>query len=287
MKNKKEMINHLIEALPYIKKFQDQVFVFKYGGSIIEHFENKSAFVQDVALLMNLGMKVIIVHGGGKHISRHLEKQGIPTEFHKGYRVTSSEAIDQVEMVLSGHISKDLTLIFNNNGIRAVGLNGKDAGLIQADKKIIDEQMDIGHVGDVKSIDTDFLELILSKGYLPIIAPIGFDSQGNTYNINADDVACEIAKSMKAKKLFMISDVDGVYLDFEDKNSFISRMDVQKARELIETGGIVGGMIPKMLSAIGAIEAGVSSVHIINGMLKHSVLLEVFSNEGIGTMIEN
>lgn len=283
---KKEMVNHLIEALPYIMKFRDRIFVFKYGGSIIENQENKMAFIEDVSLLLHLGMKVIIVHGGGKHISRRLEEKGIDSHFHKGYRVTSESAISEVEMVLSGHINKDLTLQFNNFGIEAIGINGKDAGLIKATKKVIDESYDIGHVGDVEKINTVFLKRLMDQGYLPIISPIGFDNQGVTYNINADDVASMIAQSMEAEKLFLISDVDGIYRDMEDPSSFISRITVDEAFELLDEGILTGGMIPKINSCIDSIRNGVKSVHIINGSIAHSVLLEVFTDDGIGTMIE-
>ncbi len=286
MHKKTEMVNHLIESLPYIMKFRGKVFVFKYGGSIIESQENKEAFVEDISLLIHLGMKVIIVHGGGKHISRRLEKQGIETVFHQGYRVTGKAAMAEVEMVLSGHINNDLTLLFNNYGSKAIGLSGKDAGLIRAKKKVIDPDQELGQVGDVVAINGEFLKLLLDNHILPIIAPIGFDEEGNTYNINADDVASTIAKEMGAEKLFLLSDIDGIYKDFEDPGSFISRLNLREARELIATEGISGGMIPKLKSVIASIESGVGSVHIINGKITHSVLLEVFTDEGIGTMIE-
>ncbi|MBN2259503.1 MAG: acetylglutamate kinase [Clostridiales bacterium] len=286
MHKKKLMVNHLIEALPYIMQFRNKVFVFKYGGSIIENEENKKAFIEDVSLLQHLGMKVIIVHGGGKHISRRLEEKGIETIFHEGYRITNSQAIDEVEMILSGHINKELTLLFNNYGTKAIGVNGKDAGLIVAKKKIVSGNIDIGHVGDVESINAEFLELLLKNDYLPIISPIGFDKSGNTYNINADDVASEIAKSMKAEKLFLISDINGVYTILGEESTFISRLDYSQASKMISDGIINGGMIPKMKSCLESIENGVASVHIINGKITHSVLLEVFTDEGIGTMIE-
>ncbi len=286
MYRKREMVNHLIEALPYIQKFRDKIFVFKYGGSIIENQENKLAFIEDVSLLLHLGMKVIIVHGGGKHISRRLKERGIDSHFHKGYRVTSESAVSEVEMVLSGHINKELTLLFNNFGIETVGLNGKDAGLIKAKKKVVDENYDIGHVGDVVEINVGFLDMLLKNGYLPVVSPIGFDENGVTYNINADDVASEIAMHMKAEKLFLISDVDGIYRDMDDPDSFISRITVKDAVSLLDEGILTGGMIPKINSCIDCINDGVKSVHIINGGITHSVLLEVFTNDGIGTMIE-
>ena len=286
MYKKKEMVKHLIEALPYIMKFRNKIFIFKYGGSIIDNKENKRAFVEDISLLIHLGMKVIIIHGGGKHINRRLAEKGIETSFYNGYRITDDRAIEEVEMVLSGHVNKELTLLFNNQGIKAVGVNGKDAGLINAKKKIIDDKVDIGHVGSVVKINTEFLDMLLENEYLPIISPIGFDDDGNTYNINADDVASEIAMSMNAEKLFLISDVNGVYTDFNDKETFISRLNIKDAKKMIENGIINGGMIPKIQSCIQLIEHGVSSAHIINGEITHSILLEVFTDEGIGTMIE-
>lgn len=286
MYKNKEMVNYLIESLPYILKFRNKLFVFKYGGSIIESKENKMALVEDISLLLNLGVKVIIVHGGGKLISKRLEDKGIETVFKDGYRVTNKNAIKEVEMVLSGHLNNDITLLFNNSNVQAVGLNGKDAGLIYAEKKVVDGNEDIGYVGDVKSINTDFLNLLMDSGYLPIISPIGYDKKGHTYNINADDVACEVAKEMKAEKLFFISDVNGIYFDVKDENTFISRLSLNEAKKIINTKSINGGMIPKVKSCIEAVEKGVNSVHVINGNITHSILLEVFTNEGIGTMIE-
>ncbi|MEA3423051.1 MAG: acetylglutamate kinase, partial [Bacillota bacterium] len=208
------------------------------------------------------------------------------TAFHNGYRITDDRAIDEVEMVLSGHVNKELTLLFNNQGVKAIGVNGKDAGLIKAKKKIVDAEVDIGHVGNVDEINTEFLNMLLKNEYLPIISPIGFDNEGNTYNINADDVASEIAMSMNAEKLFLISDVNGVYTDFNDKETFNSRLSIKEAKTMIASGVVNGGMIPKIQSCIQLIEHGVSSAHIINGEITHSILLEVFTDEGIGTMIE-
>ena len=286
MYKKKEMVNNLIEALPYIEKFRNKIFVIKYGGSIIGNIANKIAFVKDISLLTHLGMKIIIVHGGGKHINKHLLEKGIESNFHKGYRITDSNTINEVEMVLSGHINKDITLLLNNLGTKAVGINGKDAGLIKSKKKIIDSEVDIGHVGEIVNINTEFLNLLLEKNYIPVISPIGFDKEGNTYNINADDVASEIANSMKAEKLFLISDINGIYTDLNNESTFISRLNINESKKLILDGLVNGGMIPKINSCINSIENGVKSVHIINGKITHSILLEVFTDQGIGTMIE-
>ncbi|MDM8533311.1 acetylglutamate kinase [Clostridiaceae bacterium HSG29] len=286
MYRKKEMVNNLIEALPYIERFRNKIFVIKYGGSIIGNTPNKLAFIEDISLLTHLGMKIIIVHGGGKHINKHLLEKGIKSNFHKGYRITDSNTINEVEMVLSGHLNKDITLLLNNSGTKAVGINGKDAGLIKSEKKIIDKEVDIGHVGEIVNINTEFLDLLLDKNYIPVISPIGYDKEGNTYNINADDVASEIANSMKAEKLFLISDINGIYTNLNDNSTFISRLNINESKKLISDGLINGGMIPKINSCINSIENGVKSVHIINGELTHSILLEVFTDQGIGTMIE-
>lgn len=286
MQENKQRVNNLLESLPYIEQFRGKTFVFKYGGSLIDNIELKKKFVEDISLLIHLNIKVIIIHGGGKNISKRLEEKGIEAKFHEGYRITNDEAIEEVEMVLSGNINKDLVLNFVNRNINAIGLNGKDAGLVKASKKIIDEHVDIGNVGEVENINKEFIELLIENRYLPIISPIGYDDNGKTYNINADDVASEVANAVQAEKLFFLSDVEGLYLDFEDKSSFINKIHVDEASDLIEKKIITGGMIPKLKSCINAVKNGVNAVHIIDGRVEHSVLLEVFTNSGIGTMIE-
>lgn len=286
MYKRKVMVDHLIESLPYIMKFREKIFVFKYGGSIVNDEENKNAFIEDISFLLHLGMKVVIVHGGGKKINARLEEKGIEAKFHSGYRITDDETMQEVEMVLSGNINKELTLKFNNQQIKAVGLNGKDAGLLRSQKKFINNKVDIGNVGDIVEINTDYINLLLDNNYLPIISPIGFDDHGNTYNINADDVACKLAIELNAEKLFLLSDIRGIYKDIDEEESFISRLQVSEAKQLIEEKIIFGGMIPKLKACINSIEHGVKSTHIIDGRVAHATLLEVFTDEGIGTMIE-
>lgn len=284
----KTFIGNLVEALPYIMQFREKTFVIKFGGSIINSEKEKKAFIDDVALMLQMGMKIVLVHGGGKDISNRLDRMGIETEFVEGYRVTCDEAIKEVEMVLSGSINKDLTLRFNNRGIKAVGMNGKDGGLIKAKKKYIikkKQETDIGNVGDIEKIDPSYLKLLIDHQYLPIISPIGFDEQGNTYNINADDVAAKICSELNAEKLILMTDVNGLYKEFGDESTFISKLTVETAKKYIEDGTIQGGMIPKIQSCITSIENGTGTTHIINGMIEHGLLLEIFSDDGIGTMV--
>lgn len=284
----KTFIGNLVEALPYIMQFRDKIFVIKFGGSIMQSEKEKKAFIDDVILMLHLGIKIVLVHGGGKHISNRLERMGIETEFVEGYRVTCDDAIKEVEMVLSGSINKDLTLRFNNRGVKAVGMNGKDGGLIKAKKKYIikkEKETDIGNVGDIEKINPDYLKLLIDHQYLPIISPIGYDENGTTYNINADDVAAKICSELNAEKLVLMTDVNGLYKTFGDESTFISKLTVDDAKKYIEDGIIQGGMIPKIQSCISSIERGAGTTHIINGMIEHSLLLEIFSNEGIGTMV--
>lgn len=284
----KQRVQNLIEALPYIKEFQGKTFVIKYGGSIMENEEGKLALIEDIALLSHLGIHCIIIHGGGKEINMRLERLGIESEFKEGYRVTSGEAIDEVEMVLSGRINKELIHLLNTSGVKAVGLNGKDAGLIRSKQKFIeieDEIHDIGHVGEIETINPEIVEILLEKGIVPVISPIGFDDQGKTYNINADDVAAAISSELYAEKLILITDVPGVMKDVSDPDSLISKLEVKELDALMDSGIIVGGMIPKILCVKNALCGGTHSVHILNGQLNHCILLEVFTDDGIGTMV--
>ena len=284
----KQRVQNLIEALPYIKNFQGKTFVIKYGGSIMENQEGKHALIEDIALLSHLGIHCIIIHGGGKEINMRLKRLGIETEFKEGYRVTSEEAIDEVEMVLSGRINKELIHLLNTSGVKAVGLNGKDAGLIRANQKFIeieDELHDIGHVGEIEAINPEIVEILLEKGIVPVISPIGFDDRGKTYNINADDVAAAISSEIFAEKLILITDVPGVLKEVTDPESLISKLHVNDLDSLMEDGTFAGGMIPKMHCVKKALCGGTQSVHILNGQLSHCVLLEVFTNDGIGTMV--
>ena len=273
----------LIEALPYIQKFNRKIIVVKYGGSAMIDEALKAQVIQDVTLLKLVGFKPIIVHGGGKEISRWAEKAGMEPEFVNGLRVTDEATMELAEMVL-GKVNKELVQLVQGLGVRAIGISGKDGGLLKVEKKYSDGQ-DIGYVGEITDVNPKILYDLLEKDFLPIVCPVGLDEHFNTYNINADDAACAIARAVKAEKLAFLTDIEGVYRDFEDKDSLISEIMVSAAKELLESGTIGGGMLPKLGNCIEAIEAGVSRVHIMDGRIMHSILLEVFSNKGIGTAI--
>ncbi len=273
----------LIEALPYIRRFNRRIIVVKYGGSAMIDENLQKSVIQDVSLLKLVGFKPIIVHGGGKEISKWLEKVNIEPKFYNGLRVTDEATMEVAEMVL-GKVNKDLVRMIEELQIKAVGLSGKDGGLLKVNKKLSDGK-DIGFVGDIKEVNPQILYDMLENDYLPVVCPIGMDDEYNTYNINADDAACAIAKAMKVEKLAFLTDIEGVYADYEDKSSLISELKISKAKELMSGGGIGGGMLPKIQNCIDAIEAGVSRVHILDGRIPHCLLLEIFTNKGIGTAI--
>lgn len=273
----------LIEALPYIQKFNRKIIVVKYGGSAMSNEELQKNVIQDVTLLKLVGFKPIIVHGGGKEISRWTGKVGKDAQFVNGLRVTDDETMEIAEMVL-GKVNKNLVTMVQELGVQAVGISGKDAGLLTVDKKYADGQ-DIGYVGDVKEVHAGILYDLLEKDFLPIVAPVGLDEQFYTYNINADDAACAIAKAVGADKLVFLTDIEGLYKDINDKASFISRITASEANALIEEGFIGGGMLPKLNNCTDAIENGVNRVHILDGRIAHCLLLEIFTKEGIGTAI--
>ena len=273
----------LIEALPYIQRFNRKIIVVKYGGSAMIDEELQQNVIKDVTLLKLTGFKPIIVHGGGKEISRWVGKVGMEPKFINGLRVTDEDTMEVAEMVLN-KVNKNLVRMVEELGVRAIGISGKDGALLKVEKKYSKGE-DIGFVGDIKSVNADILFDLLEKDFLPIVCPIGLDDDYNTYNINADDAAYAIAKAVHAEKLAFLSDIDGVYRDFEDKTSLVSHLTVDEARELIESGGITGGMIPKLQNCIGAIENGVSRVHILDGRIPHCLLLEIFTKKGIGTAI--
>lgn len=273
----------LIEALPYIQKFNRKIIVVKYGGSAMSNEELQKNVIQDVTLLKLVGFKPIIVHGGGKEISRWAGKVGKEAQFVNGLRVTDDETMEIAEMVL-GKVNKNLVTMVQELGVQAVGISGKDAGLLTVDKKYADGQ-DIGYVGDVKEVHAGILYDLLEKDFLPIVAPVGLDEQFHTYNINADDAACAIAKAVGADKLVFLTDIEGLYKDINDKASFISRITASEANALIEEGFIGGGMLPKLNNCTDAIENGVNRVHILDGRIAHCLLLEIFTKEGIGTAI--
>lgn len=267
----------LIEALPYIQKFNRKIIVVKYGGSAMSNEELQRNVIKDVTLLKLVGFKPIIVHGGGKAISKWVGKVGKEARFVNGLRVTDEETMEIAEMVL-GRVNKNLVTMVEELGVKAVGISGKDGGLLKVDKKYADGQ-DIGFVGDIKEVDPKVLYDLLEKDFLPIVAPVGLDDDFNTYNINADDAACAIAKAVGADKLVFLTDIEGLYKDINDKSSFISRLTAGQAEELINGGIIGGGMLPKLNNCTSAIRNGVNRVHILDGRVPHCLLLEIFTNE--------
>ena len=273
----------LIEALPYIQRFNRKIIVVKYGGSAMSNEELQKNVIKDVALLKLVGFKPIIVHGGGKEISRWVGKVGKEAKFVNGLRVTDEETMEIAEMVLN-KVNKSLVTMVQELGVKAVGISGKDGGLLQVEKKYSDGQ-DIGYVGEVTGVNPKVLYDLLEKDFLPIVAPIGLDENFQTYNINADDAACAIAKAVSAEKLAFLTDIEGLYKDINDKSSFISRLSATEAEELIAGGFIGGGMLPKLNNCTSAIRNGVNRVHILDGRIPHCLLLEIFTNHGVGTAI--
>ena len=273
----------LIEALPYIQRFNRKIIVVKYGGSAMIDEKLKRQVIQDVTLLKVVGFKPIIVHGGGKEISRWVEKTGMHPEFINGLRKTDAPTMEIADMVLN-KVNKSLVQMVEELGVNAVGISGKDGGLLKVEKKFSEGQ-DIGYVGEIKEVNPKILEDLLERDFLPIVCPIGMDANYETYNINADDAACAIAQAMQAEKLAFLTDIEGVYKDPEDKSTLISELTLSEARALIADGFIGGGMLPKLKNCMTAIEEGVSRVHILDGRIAHCLLLEIFTNKGIGTAI--
>lgn len=273
----------LVEALPYIQRFNRKIIVIKYGGSAMLDEELKKKVIEDVVLLKLVGFKPIIVHGGGKEISRWVEKVGMEPRFIKGLRVTDEGTMELVEMVL-GKVNKELVTLVQSLGVKAVGVSGKDGGMLQVSKKQV-EGGDIGYVGRIEEVNPKVLYDLLEKDFLPIVFPVGLDEHFHTYNINADDAACAIAKSVNAEKLAFLTDIDGVYKDPDDPKTLIPELYVNEAEQLIEDGYIGGGMLPKLNNCIDAIRCGVSRVHILDGRIPHSMLLEIFTDKGAGTAI--
>ena len=273
----------LIEALPYIQRFNRKIIVVKYGGSAMVDEELKKNVIKDVTLLKLVGFKPIIVHGGGKEISKWVNKVGMEPRFINGLRVTDEATMEIAEMVLN-KVNKELVQDVQELGIKAVGISGKDGGLLKVEKKYSNGE-DIGFVGEVTEVTPKIIYDLLEKDFLPIICPIGMDATFHSYNINADDAACAIARAVKAEKLAFLTDIEGVMKDPSDKSSLISELGVEEAKELIAGGTIGGGMLPKLNNCIDAIENGVSRVHILDGRIPHCLLLEIFTNKGIGTAI--
>ncbi len=278
-----EKANVLIEALPYIQRFHGKTIVVKYGGSAMVDHELKKDVIRDVALLKLVGFRPIIVHGGGKEITSWLARLGKESQFVNGLRVTDKETMLVAEMVLN-RVNKGLVSMMEKVGLKAVGISGKDGTVLKVDKKLSKGQ-DIGYVGEVKEVNPLLLNTLLDNDFIPVICPIGSDDGYYSYNINADDAACAIAKAMKASKLVFLTDIEGVYRDPADKTSLISEMTVPEALEFLDSGNVGGGMLPKLANCIEAIQSGVSRVHILDGRIAHSLLLEFFTNKGIGTAI--
>ena len=273
----------LIEALPYIERFNRKIVVIKYGGSAMTDESLQKQVIQDAVLLKLGGFKPILVHGGGKEISKWVEKSGMEPRFVNGLRVTDEPTMEIAEMVLN-RVNKTLVKMIEEMGVLSVGISGKDGGLLHVQKKNSNGE-DIGFVGEIDKVNPKVLNDLLGNDYLPVVCPIGFDDKYDTYNINADDAACAIAKAMKVEKLAYLSDVPGVYRDPNDKSSLIYELPYEELTDLIESGAITGGMLPKLLSCKDAIDNGVSRVHIMDGRLPHCLLLEIFTNQGIGTAI--
>lgn len=273
----------LIEALPYIERFNRRVVVVKYGGSAMADESLQQQVIQDCVLLKLVGFKPIIVHGGGKAISKWVEKAGMTPRFVNGLRVTDEPTMEIAEMVLN-RVNKMLVKMVGALNVKAVGISGKDGGLLHVHKKLSKGE-DIGLVGEIDEVNPKVLQDLLDNDYLPIVCPIGYDDNYDTYNINADDAACAIAKAMKAEKLAFLTDVAGLYKDLNDPSSLIAELPYDELEELLNTGCIGGGMLPKLNNCKDAVENGVSRVHIMDGRIPHCLLLEIFTNKGIGTAI--
>lgn len=273
----------LIEALPYIQRFNRKIIVIKYGGSAMADEELKKNVIKDVVLLKLVGFKPIIVHGGGKEISKWVKKVGMEPQFINGLRVTDEPTMEIAEMVLN-RVNKSLVSMVHELGVKAVGISGKDGMMLRVDKKLSNGQ-DIGYVGEIKEVNSKIIYDLLANDFLPIICPIGFDDEFNSYNINADDAACAIATAVHAEKLAFLTDVEGVYANPYDATSLISELTTDQMEELLNSGNVGGGMLPKLKNCLDAVNNGVSRVHIMDGRIAHCLLLEIFTNRGVGTAI--
>ncbi len=280
--NKKN--NHLnIKDFLQINKYKGKTFVIKYGGSIMDNEVAKKAFVEDLTLMISVGIKVVIVHGGGPEINKWLNRTGIQSKFIKGLRVTDSATMEIVEMVLSGNVNKRLSSSLSISGLNAIGISGKDSNLIQVKKKYIYEdnyKFDIGFVGDIVNINTPVLFNLLKSNSIPVISPIGADKEGNSYNINADYAAAFISGALKAEKLLIMTDIEGVYTDITDPSTLLASITVEETKEFIDKGIVCGGMIPKLECCVAAISKGTKNVHLVDGRKKHSLLLNIIKNSG-------
>jgi len=285
----------LREALPYIQRFKGKTFVVKFSGKVTEDRDRLISLCEELALLHQVGIRICVIHGGGKQLTELAEKMGVEQTIIEGRRVTNDETLEMAKMIFAGKINIDILAALRHRGIHAVGLSGIDGNIVHAERRptqeIVDRktgesaQVDFGHVGDIIEIDSSLLTVLLDHGYLPVISSLGADSEGKVFNINADTVASEIAVQLQAEKLVLLSDVDGIYLHSGEPETKLSRLTASEAAELIETGAASGGMIPKLQNTIALLERGVKSAHIINGNTRNSLLAEVFTDEGTGTMI--
>ncbi len=278
----------LLEALPYIKEYFNKTVIVKLGGAIMEDDAGLNNVLNDIVLMKYVGIKVILLHGGGKQITRLMQEKNIEVRFYDGLRITDKESIDVVKMVLLGEINSKIVSFLNKHGKIAVGISGNDDNFIECKKKVIkkgDKNIDLGFVGEITNIDTAFLNKMLDSDYIPVIATLGSDKYGNIYNINADTCACEIGSKLKAKKMILLTDVDGIKIDEDGMQKLISRLSISGAEKLIKNSVISSGMIPKVKACIDALNNGVERTHILNGNHMHSVLIEIFTDKGIGTMI--
>lgn len=280
-----DKVKTLVEALPYIIKFNGDTIVIKYGGSAMKDETIKNSIMEDIALLKFVGMKPVIIHGGGPDINKELDLIGKEPNFINGLRVTDKETMEIVEMVLCGKINKGLVSELSVHGIKAVGMSGKDGGTILAEK-LNKAGIDLGLVGEIKSVDTKLIHTLMDNDFVPVIAPVGCDLKGNSYNINADYAAVAIAGGLKAKKLLYLTDVSGVLEDVNNPDSIYSFIKVDRIKKMVKDGIISGGMVPKVECCISGVEAGVENVHILNGYIEHCLLLEILTPQGIGTLIE-
>lgn len=282
----------LVEALPYIQKFAGKTVVIKYGGHAMVDPVLKESVIMDVLLLHSVGIRPVLVHGGGPEINAMLKKMGIESQFVRGLRVTDAQTMEIAQMVLLGKLNTEMVSLLNRFGGKSVGLSGKDAQLLVATKKPMQmpnsqgqmEEVDLGCVGEIQSVNPDILETLLGQGYIPVISPVASGEGGETYNVNADTAAGKIAEALKADKLLLLTDVSGILRDLSDKDSLISTISRAEVDQLVEQGILSGGMLPKVECAVSALESGVGSVHILDGRLSHAILLELFTDGGIGTM---
>ena len=289
MKKAQEKARVLIEALPYIKEYYGKTVVVKFGGNAMENDELKEMFASDIVLMRYVGMNPVIVHGGGPQVTFYMERLSLEVRFVDGHRVTDAATMEVAKMVLVGKVNKEIVSLINGHGTLAVGLSGEDGNLLRARKRthfVDGDEVDLGFVGEVDRVNPGILNNLIRDEFIPVVASIGVDDAGQSYNINADLVAGALAEALQADKLIYLTDVDGIYRDFEDKSSLIPEMGVAEGEDLIREGGLSSGMLPKMQSCMEALRSGVRRAHIINGTIDHALLLELYTDAGIGTMLQ-